>query len=213
MSLQVTIYPPGYQETGDRILEYIRRLSESGRYRLGSTLVELSGWVLSNQPTTPSPTNLVIGETLKFAGDSIISGNFDPSKLALTGQDFLAAGIEIRSDTIIGAAFVAGISCASLMILGPTTLLGGGLLLAGLRSSLSRLVPYAPLLLAFLGKKVRGVTVDLLKSIFGDEIESKINLITQLAPRRADWAHRLVLIYQAGHVAQCHPFPERSLPA
>jgi hypothetical protein len=39
------------------------------------------------------------------------------------------------------------------------------------------------------------------------------HLITQLAPRRADWAHRLVLIYQAGHVAQCHPFPERSLPA
>jgi hypothetical protein len=39
------------------------------------------------------------------------------------------------------------------------------------------------------------------------------HLITQLAPRSAYWAHRLIRIYQTGHVAQCHPFPERSLPA
>jgi hypothetical protein len=40
----------------------------------------------------------------------------------------------------------------------------------------------------------------------------RTHLITQLAPRRADMA-RLVRMHQAGHVAQCHPFPERSLPA
>ena len=38
-------------------------------------------------------------------------------------------------------------------------------------------------------------------------------LITQLTPRRATWACRLVRIYQSSHVTQCHPVPERPLPA
>jgi hypothetical protein len=42
---------------------------------------------------------------------------------------------------------------------------------------------------------------------------SSNNLITQVAPRRASRAHRLVRIYQSDHVAQCHPVPERPFPA
>jgi DNA-binding CsgD family transcriptional regulator len=42
---------------------------------------------------------------------------------------------------------------------------------------------------------------------------SKPNLITQVAPRRASGARRLVRIYQSDHVAQCHPVPERPFPA
>ena len=40
-----------------------------------------------------------------------------------------------------------------------------------------------------------------------------IFLITQLTPRRATWAHRLARIYQSSNVTQCHPVPERPLPA
>jgi hypothetical protein len=42
---------------------------------------------------------------------------------------------------------------------------------------------------------------------------SNTDLITQVAPRRASRAHRLVRIYQSDHVAQCHPVPERPFPA
>lgn len=42
---------------------------------------------------------------------------------------------------------------------------------------------------------------------------TKQDLITQVAPRRASRARRLVRIYQSDHVAQCHPVPERPFPA
>jgi transposase, IS5 family len=43
--------------------------------------------------------------------------------------------------------------------------------------------------------------------------EAIIDLITQVAPRRASRAHRLVRIYQSDHVTQCNPVPERPFPA
>jgi len=42
---------------------------------------------------------------------------------------------------------------------------------------------------------------------------SKLNLITQLAPRRPPRPNRLVHRYQLNHGAQRHPIPERPLAA
>ena len=182
----VAEYPNAeFEAFGASFLREVQELDSSSRNEIANALSSLGssllltadasfGARLSFQTATQSPTSRVIGESIRFLGESIRSGDFDTNNLNLTSQDFLAAGIETGTDALIGAAVVAGAGAAFLLlpvaVTLPATILGVAAI-----AQLSALVPFAPLALPLIGKFVKGKVVDALKGVFGDEIESSIN--------------------------------------